>query len=311
MVINRNFAKKIGLVLGSGAAKGLAHIGVLKMLDKEKIPVDFISGTSIGALMGAMYASGITGEEIEEIALNIDIKKTLALFTPTVSYSGLIDGQRVIKFVESVIGRQNIEDLPIPFSAVSSDILTGEEVVITKGSLLDAIRASISIPGIFTPVKYNERFLVDGGLVNPVPVSTLINSDVDTIIAVNVLSASKKNSQIYIEMEGKKRKLPMQKVDSKIINTRLGNFAYSLKPVVRFNNFMKEKKSAPNVFDVLLQSIAIAEYQVAALQLAKNKPNFLITPSVGFVNPLEFFRAKEAISEGEKAFTATLPYLKL
>ncbi|MFA5031614.1 MAG: patatin-like phospholipase family protein [bacterium] len=299
--------KKVGLVLGSGVAKGLAHIGVLKAIDKQKIPIDFIAGTSIGALIGAMYASGISGEEIEEIALNIDIKKTLALFTPTMSYSGLIDGQRVINFIESIIGRQNIEDLRIPFAAISSNIVTGEEIVITKGSLLNALRASISIPGIFTPVEYNQKLLVDGGLVNPVPVSAVLKMGADIVIAVNVLSAPQKNMRSYIRMDDKTKKTPAKKSNSQIINTRLGNFAASLKPVAQFSNFVKKKTSTPSIFHVLLQTISVTEYEIANFQLAKHKPDFLITPAVEFVAPLEFFRAKEAILEGEKAFSAVIP----
>lgn len=296
--------KKVGLVLGSGVARGIAHIGVLKMIDKEKISIDFIAGTSIGALIGAFYASGISGEEIEEIALNVDKKKTLALFAPTVSYSGLIDGTKVTKLLESIIGRQNIEDLNIPFAAISADLQTGEEIVITKGSLINALRASVSIPGIFTPAKYNEKFLVDGGLVNPVPVSAAVNMGAETVIAVNVLPAPQRNIRI-LQMEMQRKKTTMEKINSKMINTRLGNLASSLKPVTRFNSFVKKRASMPNIFNVLLQSVTITEYQIASLQLAKSKPDFLITPSVEFIGPLEFFRAKEAIAEGEKAFTET------
>ncbi len=302
-------AKKIGLVLGSGVARGLSHIGVLKVLDKNKINVDFITGTSIGALIGAIYASGVSAKEIEEIALNIDKIKTLTLFTPTISHSGLIDGNKIIKFIESIIDRQNISDLNIPFAAIATDIMTGEEVVITKGSLLHTLRASISIPGIFTPANYNGKFLVDGGLVNPVPVSVALNMSADILIAVNVIPSPQKKAQ-NIKMKEETRKTPIKRISSEMVNIRLSKFLSPLKSIVNINELLKKKTPTPNVFNIILHTIAIAEYQIAALQLAKYKPDFLIAPSVEFIKPIEFFRAEEAIAAGEKAITKILPKIK-
>ncbi len=301
--------KRIGLVLGAGAARGLAHIGVLKVLDEEKIHVDFIAGTSIGALIGAIYASGVSAKEMEEIALNVDKTKTITLFTPTIPYSGLVDGSRIIRFIESIIGRQNIDDLKIPFAAVATNVLTGEEIVITKGSLLDALRASTSIPGIFTPAKYNGKFLVDGGLVNPVPVSVAIGMGADIVIAVNVLPSPQKNIQ-NIKMKEETRKISTERINSKTVNIYLSKFLPSLKPVTRLSNLVRKRASAPNIFNVILQTVAITEHQIITLQLARYKPDFLITPSLEFIKPLEFFRAKEAISAGEKAIISALPEIK-
>ena len=302
-------AKKIGLVLGSGVARGLSHIGVLKVLDENKINVDFIAGTSIGALIGAIYASGVSAKEIEEIALNIDKIKTITLFAPTISHSGLIDGNKIIKFIESIIDRQNISDLNIPFAAVATDIMTGEEVVITKGSLLHTLRASISIPGIFTPAKYNGKFLVDGGLVNPVPVSVALNMSADILIAVNVIPSPQKKAQ-NIKMKEETRKTSTKRINSEMVNIRLSKFLSPLKSIVNIDDLLKKKTIAPNVFNIILQTIAIAEYQIAALQLAKYKPDFLITPSVEFIKPIEFFRAEESISAGEEAIIKILPEIK-
>lgn len=295
---------KIGLALGAGAARGLAHIGVLKALDREGIRIDSIAGTSIGAVIGAIYSSGIGPDEIEEIALNMDKTKTLTLFAPTIPYSGLIDGSRITRFIESIIGRQNISDLNIPFAAVATDVMTGEEIVLTKGSLLDALRASASIPGMFTPAKHGERFLVDGGLVNPVPVSVAIGMGADIVIAVNVLPAPQKSMQ-NITMKNERRRDLAQRTDSKTVNLRLSKFLSSLKPVTHFGDLVKRKTSVPSIFNVILQTITIVEHQIITLELARHTPDFLITPSVESIKPLEFFRAEEAIRAGEEA-TATV-----
>lgn len=301
--------KKVGLALGSGSARGLAHIGVLKVLDREGIPIDFIAGTSAGALIGAIYAAGISPFEIEEITLNIDRKKTISLFTPTISNSGLLDGSRIEKFIESILGRQNIGSLKIPFAAVATDLQSGEEIIITEGSLITAIRASMSIPGIFTPVEHNGRLLVDGGLVNPVPVSTTIGMGADIVIAVNVLPPPQKHIQ-NLRIKKESRTTKIGKINSKIVNTRLGKCLASLRPIVFAREFVRKKTSGPNIFSMILQSITITNYQISALQLTRYKPDFLISPETGFIRPHEFFRAKEAILAGEKAALAVLPEIK-
>ena len=300
---------KVGLALGAGAARGLAHIGVLKALDREGIRIDSIAGTSIGAVIGAIYSSGIGPDEIEEIALNMDRTKTLTLFAPTIPYSGLIDGSRITRFIESIIGRQNISDLSIPFAAVATDVMTGEEIVLTKGSLLDALRASASIPGIFTPAKHSGRSLVDGGLVNPVPVSVAIGMGVDIVIAVNVLPSPQKSMQ-NMTMKDERRRDLAQRTDSKTVNLRLSKFLSSLKPVTHFGDLVKKKTSAPNIFNVILQTITIVEHQIITLELARHVPDFLITPSVESIKPLEFFRAEEAIRAGEQATVTVLREIK-
>ena len=178
---------KIGLALGCGAARGLAHIGVLKVLEKHQVPVDIVTGTSMGAFIGGAYASGIKMSVMEEISLNADWKLNAMMFFPTISLSGFVDGKRIKEFLKNVIGNRNIEEGDRKFACVATDILTGEEIVIDQGSLIEAIRASISIPTIFTPVYHGNRFLADGGIVNPVPVDLARKMGADIVIAVNVI----------------------------------------------------------------------------------------------------------------------------
>jgi len=297
--------RKIGLALGSGAARGFAHIGVLKVLDEEKIPIDFIAGTSIGALIGVIYASGIRAKEIEEIVLNLDRKKTTSFFTPTIPYSGLVEGKRITEFIKSIIGTPNIEDLKIPFAAIATDVMSGREVVITKGSTVEAVRASISIPGIFTPCKYNESFLVDGGLVNPLPVNCVRDMGADFIIAVNVLPSPEKESY-KLRIKGEERKPLTFPITSEIVNKRLSQFLEPVKNIIENPFFtlkgkLKTIQESPSIFTVILQTTAIMEYQILNLQLKYSKPDVLIEPEVELIKPLEFYRGKEGIVKGKIA----------
>jgi NTE family protein len=181
--------KKVGLALGGGAARGLAHIGVLEVLEKEGIPVDMIAGTSAGAAIGALYAQGNSAGAIKAQALDLNWKRLASLVDLALPKTGFIQGKKIKNQLKSVIGGDiKFSDLRILFACVATDIRTGEEVVISQGAVLDGIRASISIPAIFTLVKREGRYLVDGGLANPVPVSVLKNWGADFIIAVNVIA---------------------------------------------------------------------------------------------------------------------------
>ncbi|MBA7507375.1 hypothetical protein ES706_06094 [subsurface metagenome] len=197
---NRGSAKlqkrKVGLALGTGAARGLAHIGVLEVLEKEGIPIDMIAGTSTGAAIGALYADGKDASVIKGLVLDLSWKRLASLVDLALPKTGFIKGRKIKDLLALFIGGDiKFSDLKIPFACVAADIMTGEEVVISHGSVLDGIRASISIPVIFTVVKWKGRYLVDGGLVNPVPVSVLRQMGADLIIAVNVIPTVRDRAQ--------------------------------------------------------------------------------------------------------------------
>lgn len=177
----------VGLALGSGAARGLAHIGVVKTLFDAGVKVDLITGCSIGAVVGGMVACGIPCEEIARIASTINRLRMLSYTDLTLPIKGLMSGQRIQSFLSEQCGDMATEDTPIPFVAAATDVLTGEEMVLDSGSLIDGMRASFSIPGLFVPHKVSGRLLVDGGLVNPVPVDYLRLARIDVCIAVNVV----------------------------------------------------------------------------------------------------------------------------
>ena len=177
---------KIGLALGSGGSRGLAHIGVIKILEENNIPIDFIAGSSIGAMVGGFYAAGLSIKEIEEIALSTNWRRVFSvLFDPHLK-QGLIGGEKLKTFIENYINGKKFEDCKVPFVTVATDLKTGEVVVLNKGEMAQAIRTSISIPLVFKPAEINGRMLVDGGLSAPVPVEIVRGMGADIIIAVNL-----------------------------------------------------------------------------------------------------------------------------
>jgi len=175
----------IGLSLGGGAARGWAHVGVLEALEEAGIRPGCIAGTSIGALVGAVYASGGI-DAVRTMVRGFDWKRMLTLVDPVLPRTGLIDGRRLEDLVRDYVRESRIEDLPIRFSAVATDLSTAREVVLDEGDVADAVRASVSVPGLFTPVQTASGMLVDGGLLNPVPVSVARAMGADWVLAVDI-----------------------------------------------------------------------------------------------------------------------------
>ena len=179
---------KVGLALGGGAARGLAHIGVLEVLEKEGIPIDMIAGTSMGAIIGGVYARTRNVKSMRPLAIAFGLRKIRYFSDFTIPRTGIIKGRRIEDELKMVIGEKTeFQDLQIPFSCVAVDIDNGEEVVIKEGKVWEAVRASSSIPVIFTLAKWRGRNLVDGGLMNPVPTKTVRDMGADFVISVNVL----------------------------------------------------------------------------------------------------------------------------
>jgi len=178
--------KKLGLALGGGGARGLAHIGVIKVLLEEKIPIDLIAGTSMGAMVGGLYAALGDIEKVEKIAVDFTVKDWVSTFVDRVGGMGLIKGERAENKIRAIVGDVAIEKLSIPFGAVATDINTAEKVVIDRGDLAKGIRASCSVPLLFEPVVMEGRTLVDGGTSCPVPVEIVKEMGADVIVAVNL-----------------------------------------------------------------------------------------------------------------------------
>jgi len=174
---------KLGLALGSGGARGLAHIGFLEVMEEENIKIDFISGSSMGSLIGGLYASGVSLRYIKGLAEELDWEHLSDLTFPK---KGLLKGEKLLTFLEILSKKKDISDLNIPFSAVACDIERGEHIVLDSGSIAEAIRASTAIPGVYIPYEYQGRQLVDGGIIDPVPVKTCYDMGADIVIGVDV-----------------------------------------------------------------------------------------------------------------------------
>jgi NTE family protein len=190
---------KVGLVLGGGYARGLAHIGVLEVLETAGVPIDIITGTSMGALIGALYAHEKEAAILRHQATQLEMVSLASLIDLKILKSGLFAGKKIINRLKRLMGDLTFEELDIPFACIATDIISGEEVVMNKGKVLEAVRASISIPVIFTVVKKDGRFLVDGGLVNNVPVSVARKMGADYVIAVDVTPTAKERADHLLQ----------------------------------------------------------------------------------------------------------------
>lgn len=297
---------KIGLALGSGSARGWAHIGVLHALDEAGIHVDYIAATSIGAAVGAVYASGNI-DALEEVVLQLDWKQIAYFFDVILPKSGLIDGKKLSAFVRRYVDVVNIEELAIPFCTVSTDLATGDEVIIQSGDIIDAVRASLSVPGIFTPVKRDGSFLVDGGLVNPVPVSVVREMGADFIIAVDLNHGIAKEKGFQqptaTTVNGnhlKKVKEKLGEKSNKVLEALNAHFPpVDFPALAQLKAWLRTEKT-PSIFEVLTSSINIMETRITETRLKTDPPDLLIQPLLSHLKFLEFHRAEEAIAEGHK-----------
>jgi NTE family protein len=298
----------IGLALGSGAARGLCHIGVLKVLEREKIRINCLAGTSIGAFIGALYAAGMSPEQMEEVATGLDWKRLARLIDPVVPTAGLIDGAQVAEFMAKLLPARTFEELRMPLAVTATDVETGEALIIRRGNLVDALRAAIAFPGIFTPVRFGDRFLIDGGLCNPVPVDAVKQLGAKNIIAVCAIpQVEKPIHETYLPpaetpARTSKRRLPL------FNTTRIEKIFGDLWRARPFSGQQppaeKPEKRPPSIFKVCAQSVAIMENQINQLRLQQNHFDVLIRPEFDDLTMLEFHRAAEAIAAGEKATQA-------
>jgi NTE family protein len=264
--------KKVGLALGGGGARGMAHIGVLDVLKNEGIPIDLIAGTSAGAVIGAAYAWRQDTRRLVREALEANWKKLTPLIDLCLPRSGFIRGKKVRNLIADFVGGEiNFSDLTIPFACVVTDIDTGEEIVIDRGPVPDALRATISVPGIFTLVKHQGQYVVDGGLTTPVPVEVVRKMGADFIIAVNV---------------------------SPDVTGRMGK---------RYRRRVRAHKE-PNIFQVMMQSLYIGTYAMAAHAL--EEADIVIEPDLANIGAGDFNKARAMITRGRRAAHQAVPEIK-
>jgi len=302
----------IGLALGSGAARGLAHIGVLKVLEAEGIPIGCIAGTSIGALIGALYAAGVPLARMEEVARNVDWQQMAGLIDPIIPTSGLIDGKKVAQFISELLPVETFEELRIPLAVLATDVESGELLVIRRGLLREALRAAISFPGIFTPVNFAGRFLVDGGLCNPVPVDVARDLGATRVIGVCAIPEVEKRAQeAYLPNPGRevpRKNLLFDFFDSSMVE-RLLRELWPLGENAEHRPLEKERKP-PGLLRIFAQCIAIMENEINSLRLARDEADVLLRPELNGVTLLEFNKAHEIIRAGEEATRAELAVIR-
>ncbi len=287
----------IGLALGSGSAGGLAHIGIIRAIEEAGIPIDMVAGTSIGSLVGAVYASGRL-DTLEQAFLTFDWKRIRSFFDPVFPRSGLINGIKTARFIRSHVPATSFDQLRIPFCAVATNLANGEEVRICDGDLIEAVRASISVPGIFTPVRHKSRVLVDGGLVDPVPVSAVRVLGADFVIAVDL------NHEI-VTGKARRRKTDRAGKAGKRYARAASRIADRLRAskhpgLTRVRTWL-DKEPLPSMFEVLLATLQIMQVRISESRLQIDRPEILIRPPLSSIHPLEFDRAAELIDIGYRS----------
>ena len=291
---------RIGLALGSGSSRGWSHIGIIKALSKVGIDPDIICGCSIGALVGASYTAGNL-DSLEQWITSLSKIDVAKFFELNFSLNGFVNTERLQIFLQKYVCNEgvNIENLPKKFAAVSTDLETGREIWFTEGSVIESVWASISLPGLFPPIKNNGRWLVDGGLVNPVPVSVCRALGADMVIAVNL------NGDIvgkHFVQKAKKTNASRRPADR--IISGIKEYSMSVFPG------KKSQDTAPSLFDAIAGSLNITQDRITRSRMAGDPPDLLLAPKLSDIGLLEFYRAREAIEEGEECVNRMLPEIR-
>jgi NTE family protein len=300
---------RIGLALGSGSARGLSHIGVLDALKEAGIEPDIVCGTSIGALVGAAYVAGQL-DGLRDWAKTATWRQVVRLMDVRLSRGGLIDGKQVVALLRKFGIDAPIESYTTRFAAVATDLASGREVWLQTGPILDAVRASIAIPGIVSPASLDGKWLVDGGLSNPVPVSLCRALGADVIIAVNL------NGDLLGRRFDKARNpaaaVAPSRVSTELFRRMLGQFPGARpEQVAEIAPDQPPRGSTPpGYLDVLANSLNIMQDQITRTRLAGEPPHVLLVPRLGDIGLMEFTKAREAIAEGRHCVQHALPMLK-
>jgi NTE family protein len=292
---------QIGLALGGGVARGFAHIGVLRALERNGIVPDIVVGTSIGAVVGAAYLAGKL-DVMEEWARSLNRFRILSYLDFRVNTGGLINGSRLVDTLEAHLGGLRIEDLRRPFIAVATDLATGHEVWLRQGPLVERLRASFSLPGIFPPMLCDHRWLVDGALVNPVPVSAALAMGAQMTIAVNL------NADII----GAARKpgTKIQTVAGFDLLEEDHETAHKARRTPFLRRFFHREPDHPSLFGVMFSSLNILQDRIARSRLAGEPPDVAIDPRIGHIGLAEFDRASELIDAGAAAVERKLDQIR-
>jgi NTE family protein len=287
---------RIGLALGSGSARGWAHVGVIRALERAGISADVVCGTSIGALVGAAYAAGDI-ERLDAWVSGLTWQSVMNLMDLRMS-GGLIQGAKLVEFFRTRFQDQGIEHLRKPFGCVATELTSGREVWLREGSVVEAVRASVALPGLLTPVVHDERLLVDGGLVNPVPVSLCRALGAEIVIAVD----------LNWDLIGRRRQVPDEvkvaegPADNGILDAVFAKFRQP-----RANGTTPQ---SPSMLDVLTTSLNIMQVRITQSRLAGEPADVVIRPRLSGIAAMDFHRGAVAAAEGERAAGQSLPVIR-
>lgn len=291
---------RIGLALGSGSARGWSHIGVIRVLERAGISPEIICGTSIGSLVGAAYAAGKL-DSLELWVKKLSWQAVVGLLDLKMG-GGLIEGGKLVGFLRKQLDDQGIEDLAKTFACVSTDLANGREIWLREGSVVDAVRASIAMPGLFTPALRDGRLLVDGGLVNPVPVSLCRAMGADIVIAVD----------LNWDLLGQRKRFSgLARTDlAPAANGRLNGLIAKFRPSAWMSGEPQAGKNMPSMLDVVSTSLSIMQVRITQSRLAGEPADAMIRPKLSTIAAMDFHRAEIAIAEGERAAKHALPMIQ-
>ncbi len=313
--------KKIGLALSGGFARGIAHIGVLKVLEENKIPINCVAGTSMGSVIGAFYASGLKPKKIESIVYKTEYENLFDFILPK---KGLVDGKKIEVFFNRVIGNKKFSDLKKPFAAIATNLTTGKRKIFNSGSVSKALRASISYPVVFSPIKIGKYVYVDGGLVDPVPIDAVEKMECSKIIGSDV-SAAGRDIKHSKNLPKPKKGSFVSEIKDTFIEMEIDSFnnymdekkmklsfllKWLLKPK-RIKKFLGHKKfNPPDILKIMMDSIYVMSREVRRLSLENKKADVMIKPKLKGVGLFDFDKISYLIREGEKATEKAIPEIK-
>jgi NTE family protein len=295
--------KTVSLVLGSGGARGLAHIGVIEWLDENGYKIESISGSSMGALIGGIYATGKL-DVYKNWVMALDRTDVVRLLDVSFGWGGLFKGERVMDKLRDLIGDQQIEDLDIDYTAVATDVEQSKEVWLSKGSLFDAIRASIAVPLVFTPYQVNGKRLLDGGLLDPLPIAPTLRDTTDLTIAVNVGGRADDPGAMTLEEPENKPAAVKPNEHLNSYRARIQDFIEDMQEKI-----MPDHEEGWDFFDVMSLSLDTMQNAIVRMRVASYTPDHMLVISGDAARAYEFYRAKELIELGRRAAEKYLPKL--
>ncbi len=299
--------RKIGLALGSGSARGWAHLGVLHALEERGIRPQVVTGASVGALVAAAHASN-QAHKLENWVRTLTRVDVWRLLDATFRGGGVMRGNRLMQAIGEQIADRRIEELPVRFGAVAADLDSGEEIWLKSGSMLAAVRASSGMPGLFSPMWHEDRWMIDGGVVNPVPVSLCRALGADYVIAVNL------NVPVNRRWQRLRRAAAMQARNEPPEAEESGHTTWAI--LEKWNGLMsglvetfRFESEGPGLFEVMASSTHIMQDHIARSRMAGDPPNLMISPDLGHFQMMDFHRADEAIEIGKAAAGAVAAQL--